>query len=78
MSKILFVFVIIVGVAGFAGLVLDVLCRAALGRSSARRISSGYRARVRRLCWLRDAGRMMAIVGMAVIIIIVAGVQCRV
>lgn len=78
MSKILFVFVLAAGVAGFAGLVLDVLCRAALGRSTVRRISSGYRARVRRLRWLRDAGRMMAIVGMAVIIIIVVGVQCRV
>lgn len=74
MIKVMMTLVIVAGVAGFAGLVLDVLCRAALGRSSARRISSGYRARVRRLCRLRDAGQMMAIVGIAVIIIIVAGV----
>lgn len=77
MGRGLLLVAIIAGVAGFAGLVLDVLCRAVLERPVGRRTSSGYRKRVCRLCLLRDIGRMAAILGMAVILVIMAWCWCK-
>lgn len=72
MGRGLLLVAIIAGVAGVAGLILTVLCRAILDRSTERRVSSGYHKRDRRLRWLRDAGLIAAILGLVVLLVIAA------
>lgn len=72
MGRGLLLVAIIAGVTGAAGLILDVLCRAALRRPTGKRLSTGYRKRDRRLRLLRDAGLIAAILGMVVLLVIAA------
>lgn len=61
--------IVIATIIGFAGLLLEMLSGRALGKDTPKKTPTGYHARICRLCFTRDLGRVVELVAMVAIAI---------